>query len=157
MPRLMEYLPESHILMNLKAKEKFTAIEEMVQFLKKKKLLEDADDALELLRQREEIYSTGIGRSLAVPHALSKKIEKTILLLAFLKKGIPFESIDQSPVHFVFLLLGPEENQRTHLQILAKIARFFRDRELRDELMKAKTAKQLRDMLAKYEKKHGAN
>ncbi len=48
MPRLIEYLPESHILMNLKAKEKFAAIEEMVRFLKKKKLLEDADDALEL-------------------------------------------------------------------------------------------------------------
>ena len=157
MASLMEYLPESHILMNLKAKEKFSAIEEMVHFLKKNKLLEDTDDALELLRQREEIYSTGIGRSLAVPHALSKKIEKTILALAFLKKGIPFESIDQAPVHFVFLLLGPEENQRTHLQILAKIARLFRDRKLRDELIKAQTAKHLRDALAKYEKKHEAS
>lgn len=153
MPRLISYLPEEHILTTLKAEDKFAALEEMVQFLKRKKLVEDPSDALDLLRQREEIYSTGIGRSLAVPHALSKKMEKTILAFAFKKEGIPFESIDQASVHFIFLLLGPEENQRLHLQILAKIARLFRGKDLRDALMGARSAKALRETLDKYEKR----
>jgi nitrogen PTS system EIIA component len=152
MANVVDYLPEDQILTDLAAAEKFTAIEEMVHFLKKKKLVADPDDALDLLRQREEIYSTGIGRALAVPHALSKKMEKTVLCFAFKKDGIPFESIDQAPVHFIFLLLGPEENQRLHLQILAKIARLFRDKDLREELLGVRSAKSLRDTLAKYEK-----
>jgi fructose-specific phosphotransferase system IIA component len=153
MVQLTEYLSQDLIITSLKAREKFAAMEEILRFLKGKKLVQDAEDAMELLRQREEIYSTGIGRSLAVPHALSKKMQKSVLALAVVEEGLPFDSIDQQPVHFIFMLLGPEENQRLHLQILAKIARLFRDRDLRAELLKAKTPATIREVIAKNEKK----
>lgn len=76
----------------------------------------------QLLLGRESLASTGIGGGIAIPHPrdpLVVHIDEPVVLLAFLKEAVDFQSIDGQPVSVLFVLLSP--NVRTHLQMLSRL------------------------------------
>jgi len=61
-------------------------------------------------------------------------IEKPLVLVATLSKGLEFNAIDDQPVDIIFLLLAPDEKSSEHLQALALISRLLRDNDLTNKL-----------------------
>jgi len=61
---------------------------------------------------------------------------------------VDFDSPDNAPSHLILMLLVPEEKGAQHLQILADLAKVFRQSDLRDELLKAETAERVCQILA---------
>jgi mannitol/fructose-specific phosphotransferase system IIA component (Ntr-type) len=107
-------------------------------------LAEDPERLLTALKQREEIVSTGIGNSVAIPHADLPEIEKPRLALGIFPEGVDFDAVDAEPVHLVFMLLGTPRTPGLHMRILARIARLSKD----EEFARLKTVEHPEDALA---------
>ena len=110
---------------------------ELVNFLKEKGAIENKQALNTALLEREKLGSTGIGENVAIPHAKCDEIQQIITLFGRSTKGIEFESLDQRPVHFICLLLAPTNSTGPHLIALARIARLFKSKPLREKILKA--------------------
>jgi PTS system nitrogen regulatory IIA component len=88
----------------------------------------------EVLLEREKLGSTGVGKGVAIPHGKLEGLSSLQGVFAKLDKPIDFDSVDNSPVDLVFLLLAPEQAGADHLKALARVSRFFRDKDNCDKL-----------------------
>lgn len=108
----------------------------------------DPDQVLEVVMAREHLGSTGIGHGVAIPHGRMPDLSEPVIALARHEQGIDFESIDGKPVHIVVLLLVPDSEDRTHLEILAKLARMLQQESIREQIMQAGSSREISDIFA---------
>ena len=85
---------------------------------------------LAALERREDLGSTGLGDGVAIPHARLKEIARPVGFLWTLRSRIAFESVDGRPIDLAFALLLPATFHAEHLNLLALVARRFRDAPL---------------------------
>ena len=91
---------------------------------------------LVVLREREELQSTGIGDGVAIPHGKLAGLDR--LMASFARSpGVDFAAIDGAPTRLFFLLVVPEHSGGQHLKALARISRFLRDETFREKLLAA--------------------
>ena len=83
---------------------------------------------------RERIMSTGIGGGVAVPHARLTGIKAPAVAVGLSKEGVNFDAPDGGQVHAVFLILTSRDDDGAQLEILADIARIFKDGRAREGL-----------------------
>jgi PTS system nitrogen regulatory IIA component len=122
----------------LKNKRKSAVLEEMVSHLAKHHIARQVDAVLEVLRQREALGSTGIGKGIAIPHARSTMVAERAVLLARSAKGVEFDAIDGNPVHLCFLIVAPPtEHDPIYLQMLAQIVKTVRLAPVRRKILDA--------------------
>ncbi len=88
----------------------------------------NSDSIMECIYERERLGSTGMGRGIAIPHARIEGIDRVYIVLATLQKPIEFQSIDEKPVDIVCALLAPEDAGADHLQALARVSRYLRQK-----------------------------
>lgn len=123
---LREFFDRDAISLNLAAETKDDALRELVSLLG----LEEKNEAIlfKMLKRRENLGSTGIGRGIAIPHCRSLVV--TRLRVAFGRKagGIDFNAIDSQPVENLFLIVAPPlEVSNQYLPVLGKLAQFAKD------------------------------
>lgn len=103
---------------------------------------------LAVIEAREAMGSTGIGDGIAIPHVRNPillHVDQPQVSLFLLKDPVDFDSMDQLPVHSVFLIIScsiPE-----HLRILAQLGFALRDPALRELLHQRAASDQLLDRL----------
>jgi len=149
---LASLLDRGCIILDLKAKKKRDAINELVYCLHQEGRITEPEEVATSLLQREELSSTGIGHGIAVPHVLTEKTAETQVALGMSRTGIPYQSIDGRPVHLVFLILGPEGAEYAHLQLLSRLARFLNDDTFRRSLLEAVHEEKVVELFRKKEK-----
>jgi len=88
---------------------------------------------------RENMMSTGIGNSIAVPHARFNELKKTVIITAQSESGIDFNAIDGKDARLIFMILTPFNDQQSQIQILADISGIFQNKEIRERTLRAKT------------------
>ncbi len=106
----------------------------------------------QLLLGRESLASTGIGEGIAIPHPrdpVVMQIDEPMVLLAFLKQPVDFESLDRKPVSVLFVLLSP--NVRTHLQMLSRLMFALHDDRFRELLQEKPSAEGILQRLRELE------
>ncbi|MFH1540865.1 MAG: PTS sugar transporter subunit IIA [Elusimicrobiota bacterium] len=138
--KILDFLSQSCISTDLKGKTKKEVIAELVEILvagNKKLQLKNTDDVVDAILKRENAGSTGIGQGVAIPHAKSEHVSKTIACLGISKAGIDFNSLDGELVYIFFLMVAPPESISEHLQIIAKISRLLKDKFFRQSLRDA--------------------
>jgi mannitol/fructose-specific phosphotransferase system IIA component (Ntr-type) len=142
---LANLLSAGQIIPEMKAGERWEAIEEIVSLLVNAGRIaaKDKPSVLAALKQREETMSTGIGFGIAIPHASSDCVTEVIAGFGRSKAGLEFDSLDNQPVHFIVLFIVPRDQFQTHLRTLAAIAKFLNDRTVREELGSAATAEDI--------------
>lgn len=144
---LIDLLPTERILPDLKARTKEEALAELLEPLP----IRDRTRAVEVLLEREGLGSTGIGDGVAFPHGKLKHLEGLMGVFGRSKEGVDFASLDGAPVHLFFLLLAPEGSSALQLKALARIARFFRDPNVREELFRAGGRDEIHAIFAREE------
>ena len=97
--------------------------------------------------------STGIGENVAIPHAKISEIDKIITVFGRSKNGVEFESLDQKPVNFIFLVIAPENSTSQHLKALARISRLFKNASLRESVLRTNEADQIYSILVDEDSK----
>ncbi len=95
----------------------------------------------QLLFDREQLQSTGIGEGVAIPHASTDDAATQAAALLLCPRGLAFDSIDGSPVRIVFGVVGPRKATGEHLRTLARISRLLRDAGTRSGLLDCMDAK----------------
>jgi len=103
----------------------------------------DLDAAMAVIMEREKLGSTGIGHGIAIPHGRLPELDTPITALVRHAGGIDFDAIDGQPVHIVVVLLAPKDEDRSHLELLAGLARALQKESVRRAVMAAKTAEEV--------------
>ncbi len=136
--KLSEIFTEAHIIPELKAKNKQTVLEELVDALSKREPSLDKGTLVRVLIERERLGSTGIGEGVAIPHGKIGGINQPIISFGRSSQGLDFDSVDGQRAHLFFLLIAPENSAGIHLKVLAKIAKILKSSLFRKRLMEAK-------------------
>jgi mannitol/fructose-specific phosphotransferase system IIA component (Ntr-type) len=130
---LREFLAEDAIQLDLKGESKDEILKELIALLG---VDEKSQGILfKMLKRRENLGSTGIGKSIAIPHCRSLVVNR--LRLAFGRKpgGVDFKAIDDQPVNYFFLIVAPPlEVSNQYLPVLGRIAQFAKEADVAERL-----------------------
>ena len=144
--RLHEFLSDDAIDLTLRATQKDEVLLEMIRLLK---LDEAATSALfRMARRREHLGSTGVGRGIAIPHCRAPAIDHLRLAFGRTRDRIEYQSIDDQPVRFLFLIVAPPvEVSNNYLPVLGKIAQFAKEPDVPDRLLQITSPKEFLALL----------
>jgi PTS system nitrogen regulatory IIA component len=130
---LREFLAEDAIQLDLKGESKDEILKELIALLG---VDEKSQGILfKMLKRRENLGSTGIGKSIAIPHCRSLVVNR--LRLAFGRKqgGVEYKAIDDQPVSYFFLIVAPPlEVSNQYLPVLGRIAQFAKEEDVASRL-----------------------
>ncbi|GHT51134.1 PTS sugar transporter subunit IIA [Endomicrobiia bacterium] len=143
------FLNQSTIIVDLKSTDKKSIIIELIDVLKNTRKLGKSDEIINAVLEREKLGSTGIGQGVAIPHGKTDVLDKQIGVLGISRNGVEFNSLDGELVHIIFVLVGPAEVAEQHLKALSKISKLFRNKFLREDIIKAKTAEEVVEIIEK--------
>ena len=136
---LREFFSEDAIQLDLQGTTKDEILKELIALLK---LDEKSEGMLfKMLKRRENLGSTGIGRGIAIPHCRSLVVNR--LRVAFGRKpgGVDFKAIDEKSVNFFFLIVAPPlEVSNQYLPVLGKIAQFAKEPDVPERLAALRSA-----------------
>lgn len=139
---LSEIIKKDHVIHELKATNRWEAIDELVGKLVASGAIREAesDSILDEVRKRESSMSTGIGFGIGIPHASTDLIDEAIGAIGRSKDGIDFDALDNQPVTLVVLFLVPKGQFQKHLHTLANIAKRLHNPEFRKSLEESSDA-----------------
>jgi len=143
---LRDFFAEDAIKLELEGITKDEILKELIGLLG----LDDKSEGMlfKMLKRRENLGSTGIGRGIAIPHCRSLVVSK--LRVAFGRKsvGVDFKAIDDKPVFFFFLIVAPPlEVSNQYLPVLGKIAQFSKEPDVPERLLKLKEPREFMQLL----------
>ncbi|HYW09402.1 MAG TPA: PTS sugar transporter subunit IIA [Longimicrobium sp.] len=126
---LREFFTEDAIKLNLAGESKDEILKELIALLG---VDEKSQGILfKMLKRRENLGSTGIGKAIAIPHCRSLVVNR--LRVAFGRKaaGVEYKAIDDQPVRYFFLIVAPPlEVSNQYLPVLGKIAQFSKESDV---------------------------
>jgi len=137
-------IPADTVLLHSESGSKAAIIAEVLEALPSI----DPDQAMAVIMEREKLGSTGIGHGIAIPHGRLPELDAPITALIRHAGGIDFDAIDGQPVHIVVVLLAPVNEDRSHLELLAGLARALQQESVRRAVMEAATAEEVSALFA---------
>lgn len=144
--RLTEFFSPDAIQLHLQSTTKDDILKELTGLLK---LDPKADGMLfKMLKRRENLGSTGIGRGIAIPHCRSLVVSKLRVAFGRKPEGVDFQAIDNQPVYYFFLIVAPPlEVSNQYLPVLGKIAQFAKEPDVPERLASLKTPEEFLRLL----------
>ncbi len=130
---LREFFSEDAIKLNIEGETKDDVLKELIGLLG----LDDKAEGMlfKMLKRRENLGSTGIGRGIAIPHCRSLVVSKLRVAFGRKSEGLDFKAIDEKPVNFFFLIVAPPlEVSNQYLPVLGKIAQFSKEPDVPERL-----------------------
>jgi len=132
-------IPADAVLLQSESGSKAAIIAEVLEALPSV----DPDLGMAVIMEREKLGSTGIGHGIAIPHGRLPELDAPLTALIRHQEGIDFDAIDGQPVHIVVLLLAPVTEDRSHLDMLAGLARALQKESVRQSIMQAQTGEEI--------------
>ncbi len=131
--QLREFFSAAAVSLALEAQDKGSILEELIALLS---LDTKAEEMLfKMIKRRENLGSTGIGRGIAIPHCRSLVVNRLRVAFGRKPEGIDFKAIDDKPVYNFFLIVAPPlEVSNQYLPVLGKIAQFAKEPDVPDRL-----------------------
>ncbi len=131
--RLREFFSADTIKLELEGTTKEELLKELILLLS---LDEKSEGMLfKMLKRRENLGSTGIGRGIAIPHCRSLVVSRLRVVFGRKSGGVDFKAIDDKPVYNFFLIVAPPmEVSNQYLPVLGKIAQFAKEPDVPDRL-----------------------
>lgn len=152
---LVDILSKDQILPDLKAANRWEAIDELIANLviTGKIKPEHKDAVTAVVKKRETSMSTGIGFGIGIPHASTDLIQEVVGALGRSKPGMSFDALDNQPVNLVMLFLVPQGQFQKHLHTLANIAKLLHKADFRQALEQAPDAEAMLKAIREFGKK----
>ncbi len=137
--RLVEFLAEEFITVDLKALDKWDAIRQLVAFLMRTHRVEHIaqEELYQSVVDREKDMSTAMGRGIAIPHGHIEKGPAIQGVMGICRGGIDFDAPDGGPVKLIMLIVTPKDKKDMHLKVLSSLSAMVSDEAIRTRLMAA--------------------
>ncbi|MEX1050395.1 MAG: PTS sugar transporter subunit IIA, partial [Gemmatimonadales bacterium] len=102
---LRDFFSPDALTLDLQGQSKDDVLRELIALLK----LDEKSEAMlfKMLKRRENLGSTGIGRGIAIPHCRSLVVSRLRVAFGRRTEGMDFKAIDDKPVHYFFLIVAP--------------------------------------------------
>jgi PTS system nitrogen regulatory IIA component len=100
------------------------------------------EEILSALLSREELMPTAVGKGIAIPHPrnpIITDLKSASVSICCLEKPVDFGSLDNQPVHTLFILLTA--SPKMHLEVLSKVSYLCQD-DIFLDLLKAHASKE---------------
>lgn len=149
--KLINLISENLIKIPLKASMKVEVIKELLALLAEYHLIENPEEVLAAVLEREAILSTGLGNGVAIPHCKSGSIENFSVALGIHPGGVDFQSLDQQPAYIIFLLIGPENKPGLHIRLLSRISRIISREDVRQQILASHSSGEVYQILQREE------
>jgi mannitol/fructose-specific phosphotransferase system IIA component (Ntr-type) len=130
---LREFFTEDSVSLDLQGETKDEILKELIALLG----LDDKSQAIlyKMLKRRENLGSTGIGKGIAIPHCRSLVVNRLRVAFGRKRQGVDFKAIDEQPVYNFFLIVAPPlEVSNQYLPVLGKIAQFSKEPDVAQRL-----------------------
>jgi PTS system nitrogen regulatory IIA component len=154
MATIRDLLHPDLIIAEIESTDKVGVIREFARAVKSTGKVQDEEELVRVLLERESLGSTGIGEGVAIPHGKLHAITDMTIAFGRSRKGVDFESLDAKPVHLFFLLVTPEDKPGEHLRALARISRILKNPSLREHLRQAAGRDELQQLIYEEDKKY---
>lgn len=137
-----------NIKLNMMAKSKEEAIEELADLLIRDGAVINKDVFLKDVWLREEQGSTGFENHIAIPHGKSSGVARTALAIGRTQHQIPWETMDGSDVRCIILFAVCLVDQNaTHIRLLSQVSGSLADEEIVEKLLKEDSPQSIIDLL----------
>jgi len=139
MPRprhLADYLDSKTYVGLLRADDRHGVINEISMSVCAKLGL-SFDKVRDAVWQRESAMPTGVGNGIAVPHARIEGLAAPVVGVGLSQSGVDFDSPDGEAARLIFMILTPKNDAGAQIEILAEIARTFRDGEALERALRS--------------------
>jgi PTS system fructose-specific IIA component len=137
-----------NIKLNMMAKSKEEAIEELAELLVSDGAVIDKDVFLKDVWLREEQGSTGFENHIAIPHGKSSGVTRTALAIGRTQHQIPWETMDGSDVRCIILFaVSLVDQNATHIRLLSQVSGSLADEEIVEKLLKEDSPQKIIDLL----------
>lgn len=138
--KIQDSLSLNAILIDLKPQPKNDVLIEMARFLASIHDIKDPDLLVRKILERENDVSTGIGFGIAIPHARTDMVDNVCMIAARCKDSIEFDSLDEQPVHLIFMIASPAGNSDEHRNILSSLSKIMSYEDMREKLLASEDA-----------------
>ncbi|KPU26584.1 hypothetical protein TR13x_09575 [Caloranaerobacter sp. TR13] len=136
------------VRLDINGTNKKEIIVELAKLIEQEGRLNSIDEYVEEVLKREELSTTGIGFGVAIPHGKTNAVKVPTVAFGRSKNGVEWQSLDDNPVHMIFLLAVPEEEaSNAHLKLLAALSRKLMDESFRQELLTIDSEEKLIELL----------
>ena len=150
---LLDLIDKRCIKLEVDAKNKNDLFDEMIGLLYDADKINSKDGFKEGILHREVQSSTGLGFELAIPHAKSKEVKVPSIAIGFSKDGLDYDAMDGEPVKLIFMIAAPEDGGDLHVMLLAELAKMLIYEDFREQLLNAKSADEVMDIIRDKAKK----
>ena len=136
--KLGDHVEPRFVVLGLRPAPVEDLLERLVAPLAEAGEISDEEGVLDELVHRESLQSTGIGSGVAIPHCICDDLDAPRVVVGVCPDGTEYRALDDRPVHVFFLLVSPARDARTHVRLLARIARLSRRPELLERIRAAR-------------------
>lgn len=137
-----------NIKLNMMARSKEEAIEELADLLVRDGAVINKDVFLKDVWLREEQGSTGFENHIAIPHGKSSGVAHTALAIGRTQHQIPWETMDGSDVRCIILFaVSLVDQNATHIRLLSQVSGSLADEEIVEKLLKEDSPQKIIDLL----------
>ncbi len=144
---LIDMVTERIVKIPMESKDKPDVLRELVQILKDADEIDDFDTVLKAVQDREDKGSTGLEKSIAVPHAKATAVSSLKLAIGIAPDGVDFDALDKQPSKLFFLLVAAPDQSGPHVQALGEIAKLSRSDAVCRALVNAEGAAEVVELL----------
>jgi fructose-specific phosphotransferase system IIA component len=152
--KIQDILFRNAILIDLKTALKNDVLTQMGQFLASIHNVKDPDTLVQKILEREAATSTGIGYGIAIPHARTDMVDRICMVAARCVQGIEFNSLDEKPVHLIFMLASPADNSDELRNILSSLSKIMSYEDMREKLLVASDPETFLNLIIDGENKY---
>jgi PTS system fructose-specific IIC component len=130
-------LVEPALVKDIQTRTKREALNEIIDLLGTSPKVTHLESVRQAILAREELRSTGIGLSVAIPRAKVAAVSDYVTAIGRCPAGIQYDSPDGQPVQLIFAVTAPVGQAIGFVHLLARIAALVRTRALRIGLLEA--------------------
>lgn len=149
--KVSEYLRGEFCILDLKAQNKDETVREIADSLSTSKKILNTEKFISDVLERESLGSTGIGNSVAIPHARTQAVKGFVIGFGRSRTGVDFNALDGQKVNLVFLMGADPAELNLYLRILAELSKLLMNKSFREALILAKDAAEVINIVKKFE------
>ena len=142
----MDLISKDLIYLDEDVKDKDELFKLIAKNLKRLGRIDNVENFISDLYEREQTAPTSMGEGIAIPHALSSEVLGTSLTYIKLKNEIKWN--DQDLVKYIFNIAVPKENKNNvHLKIISSLARNLINDDFKEKIFETKDINECYEVL----------
>jgi len=153
---LSQLITPARIILDLKPGSKESILSQLVEPLKRTRIIPDSREFMRKLIERENTISTAIGHGVAAPHTRDTEkgnVKEPAIVLGICKKGTDFHALDGRKTYVFGLVCSNSED--VQLRLMAKLSLLLRKSNVVRTLRRAKNKQEVITVLTATDRKIG--